>query len=85
MHLGVIAHNTLVGKSDREALVLDVVRLAGGHKLSLVTALPNLDLTDVSRGAKANAVGGFVWKMHRKLVDDGVGVVRYELLLVSGA
>ncbi len=85
VHLGVITHNTLVGESNGETLVLDVVSLAGGDKLSLVTALANLNLTYVSGGTKANAVGRLVRKMHRKLVDDGVGIVRYELLFVGGA
>ncbi len=85
MHLCVIAHNALIGEADGKALMLDVVCLARGHKLSLVAALANLDLTYVSRGAKANAMSRLMGEMHRKLVDNGVGVVRHQLLLVSGA
>ena len=85
MHFGVIAHNTLVGKTDGKALVLHIVGLAGGHKLPLVAALANLHLTYVSRSAKANAVRRLVRKMHGKLVDNRIGVVGHQLLLVSGA
>ena len=85
MHLSMVAHDALIGESYRKALMLDIVSLTRGHKLTLISALANLDLTYVSRGAEADAVSGLMGKMHRKLVDNGVGVVRHQLLLVSGA
>ena len=85
MHLSVITHDALIGETDGKTLMLDIVGLAGGHELPLVTALPDLDLTYVSRGAKANAMGRLVGEMHRKLVDNRIGVVRHKLLLVRGA
>ena len=85
MHLGVIAHDTLIGKPNRKTLVLDIVGLAGRHKLPLVTTFANFNLTYVSRGTKSNTMSRFVGEMHRKLVDDGIGIVRHKLLLVSSA
>ncbi len=85
MHFSVIAHDALIGESYRKTLVLDIVSLAGGNKLPLITALANLNLTNVSRGAKANSVSRLVRKMNRKLIDNGIGVVRHKLLLVRSA
>ena len=85
MHFSVIAHDALIGESYRKTLVLDIISLAGGHKLTLVAPLSNLNLTDVSRGAKANSVSRLVRKMNGKLVDNRIGVVRHKLLLVRGA
>ena len=85
VHLSVITHDALIGETDGKTLMLDIVGLAGGHELPLVTALPDLDLTYVSRGAKANAMCGLVGEMYRKLVDDRIRVIRNEFLLVRGA
>ena len=80
-----VAHDALIGESYRKALMLDIVSLTRGHKLTLISALANLDLTDVSRGAKANSVSRLVRKMNGELVDNRIGVVRHKLLLVRGA
>ena len=85
MHLSMVAHDALIGESYRKALMLDIVSLTRGHKLTLISALANLDLTDVSRGAKANSVSRLVRKMNGELVDNRIGVVRHKLLLVRGA
>ena len=85
MHLGVIAHDTLIGKTNRKTLVLNIVGLTSGHKLPLITALAYLNLAYISRGAKSDAMCRLVWKMHGKLVDNGIGIVWHKFLLVGRA
>ncbi len=85
VHFGVIAHYALIGKTNRKTLVLDIVRLTCGYKLPLITALANFNLAYVSRGTKSDSVCRFMWEMHWKLVDDGIGIVRHKFLLVGRA